>query len=105
MKIIEYNIDYLICIFDIFVSLKIGFLTRFIPITDLRLFPSNLNKIQRREWAILDTFDAFSPVYDNPQKIKTVVKFFEKDGCIVNFAGEIKFNNIRSCVLRATKIN
>ena len=57
-------------IFDIFNKLKLGFLIRFLPITDVRGFPKNLNKEQRIQWAIMDTFDAFSPEFDNPQKIK-----------------------------------
>jgi len=31
-----------------------------------------LNKEQNREWALLDTFDWFSPQYDNPQSSKTI---------------------------------
>ncbi len=33
-----------------------------------------------RQWAILDTFDMFSPMYDQPQTIKTVKRWFEEGG-------------------------
>ena len=46
----------------------------------MRGFPKNLNNNQRIEWAIMDTFDAFSPQFDNPQRLKKVIKMFEKGG-------------------------
>ena len=36
-----------------------------------------LSEEMLKEWAILDTFDMLSPVYDNPQSIKTVKQWFE----------------------------
>jgi SAM-dependent methyltransferase len=47
---------------------------RLIPIVEyshLKL-PAELNK----EWAILDTFDMYSPAHDHPQKISTVKSWF-----------------------------
>lgn len=35
-----------------------------------------------REWAILDTFDALSPAYDQPQTMETVRSWFERAGLI-----------------------
>ena len=40
--------------------------------------PPNIN----REWAILDTFDMYSPTHDHPQSIKTVKKWFADVGFI-----------------------
>ena len=57
-------------LFDILNKLKLGFLTRFLPITDVRGFPKSLNNKQRLEWAMMDTFDAYSPEFDNPQKLE-----------------------------------
>lgn len=33
-----------------------------------------------KQWAILDTFDMFSPAYDSPQTLKTVKQWFERGG-------------------------
>jgi SAM-dependent methyltransferase len=35
-----------------------------------------LSEEMLKEWAILDTFDRLSPVYDNPQTIETITKWF-----------------------------
>jgi len=40
----------------------------------------NLNKNINIEWAILDTFDMYSPEYDNPQSLLTVRKWFNEYG-------------------------
>lgn len=39
-----------------------------------------LSEQMLREWAILDTFDALSAVYDNPQSLRTVRRWFAKAG-------------------------
>ena len=105
LKIIELSIDPLILIFDILCRFKLGFLTRFIPITDMRGFPKKLNKQMRKKWAIMDTFDAFSPAYDNPQKLNNVIKMFKNNGCKVTFGGFVNYTNGKSMVVRAIKIN
>ena len=90
-------------IFFCLMNLKI--LTRFIPITDLSLFPRNLTKFQRKQWAIMDTFDMYSPEFDNPKRIETVRKLFLKMGCKVTFANFIKYNNdVTGAVVRAIKL-
>ena len=103
LRIIKFNITWLITLFDILMFFKLGFLTRFLPITDLRGFPSELGKKERKEWAILDTFDGFSPKYDNPQSIKAVLHMFEKNGARVTFAGFVNYNEGTSAVVRAIK--
>lgn len=51
-----------------------------------RLFPIveyselGLSKELNREWAILDTFDMYSPTYDKPQTMKTVCRWFCETG-------------------------
>jgi SAM-dependent methyltransferase/uncharacterized protein YbaR (Trm112 family) len=56
-------------------------LKRLIPVADYDgIFP--LNKEQLKEWALLDTFDALAPKYDNPQTFATVQRRFEDAGLI-----------------------
>ena len=53
----------------------------------------------------MDTFDAFSPKYDNPMRIKKVRKLLIEMGCKVNFSGLIKFDKSASgAVVRAIKL-
>jgi hypothetical protein len=40
--------------------------------------PPHLN----RQWAILDTFDMYSPAYDRPQSLRTIKQWFEKAGFV-----------------------
>lgn len=37
-----------------------------------------LNERQQLEWSLLDTFDWFSPEYDNPQKPATIKRWLEE---------------------------
>ncbi len=101
--LIKKSVPISLFIFDILKKLKLSFLTRFLPITDVRGFPKNLNNNQRIEWAIMDTFDAFSPQFDNPQRLKKVINMFEKDGCKVTFGGLVKFKGGAAVVVRAIK--
>lgn len=81
LSLINKNVDWLIGISQFFK--KIGLYqiaNRFVPICDLRTLPSGLSQESYREWVILDTFDMFSPEYDNPQKLLTVKKWFEEFG-------------------------
>ena len=43
-----------------------------------------LDKSMNEEWAILDTFDIYSPEHDHPQTITTIKKWFH----------EISFDNV-----------
>lgn len=101
---IEKSIPLSLLIFEILKKFKLGFLIRFLPITDVRAFPKSLNKKQKIEWAIMDTFDCFSPEHDNPQKLCDVIKMFKKYGCEIIFGGLVKFNGGSSVVVRAKKI-
>ena len=88
----------------LFTKLGLNFLTRFIPICDIKnTLPDNLNKKNLKEWVILDTFDMFSPKYDNPQRIANVKKFMEKNNIDISFAGLTKFKNMKAVVVRGIK--
>ena len=52
---------------------------------------------------VLDTFDMLSPEYDNPQRISTVAKMFERSGADVTFAGFVDNGTGRAAVVRAVK--
>lgn len=103
LRYITINIDWLIFVFDLLILLRLSFFTRFLPITDLRGLPTELGKVERRQWAILDTFDGFSPEFDNPKKIQDVVLMFENNGAKVSFAGFIQLENGTAAVVRAIK--
>jgi SAM-dependent methyltransferase len=51
---------------------------RLSPIVEYRHLglPSEINK----EWAVLDTFDMYSPAHDHPQSLKTVKRWFSEAG-------------------------
>ncbi len=95
LKIIQRNAGWLIGISKFFSKIGIGKLTnRFLPICDINVtLPKSLTKEQLKEWVVLDTFDMFSPEYDNPQKISTVKKWFEEFDVDVKFADIIKYDD------------
>lgn len=103
--LIRKNIRWMLILFDLLCRARLEVLTRFIPITDVRGFPKTLSEEQRREWAVMDTFDAFSPEFDNPQRIQDVARMFEGCGCEVTFAGRVAYEGGVSTVVRAIKAN
>jgi len=106
LKRIEKNIDWLIALYLFFDKIKIGKLVnRFLPVCDIReCLPHHITKEQLREWAILDTFDMFSPEYDHPQKISTVREWFEEFGMRVTFSGFVTYDeNKTAAVVRGIK--
>jgi hypothetical protein len=69
-----------------------------------RTLPGDLSKEDLREWVILDTFDMFSPAYDNPQRISTVKKWMQEAGADVTFADFVTYaNNIKAAVVKGVK--
>lgn len=64
---------------------------RLLPIVQYayRGLPADIN----REWAVLDTFDMYSPAYDKPQTIRTVRKWLEEAG-LENVVVEKGFNGV-----------
>lgn len=87
MTRIRNNIDLLISIYRFNRRIGLGVLNRFVPICDIeRTLPKVIPPEQLREWVILDTFDMFSPEYDQPQHLATVaawVKEFRMEGTVV----------------------
>ncbi len=87
LGLIDRNLDWLLAAHDGLVKTPLRPLTRFLPLVDIAgTFPPDLTANERREWALLDTFDMFSPEYDNPQRTKSVVRMFEQADCEVRFS-------------------
>jgi SAM-dependent methyltransferase len=82
LSLIKKNVDWMIFITRFFDKVKLGRLVnRFIPICDIEsTHPAKLSREEQREWAVLDTFDMFSPEYDQPQKKKNIAAYFEDLG-------------------------
>jgi SAM-dependent methyltransferase len=101
---IERNIDWMIKTSRFFTKIGLGVMNRFIPICDIDgTLPQNLPYEQLRELCVLDTFDMFSPQYDQPQRISTVVKWFEENGMENVWGGYITFQNNHAAVVRGVK--
>ena len=105
LGMIENNSDRLINMYAFFEKIGVGkVVNRFLPVCGIRQLPANLSREERREWVILDTFDMYSPEYDNPQKISTVKDWFEEFGMKVSFAGFMKYaNNVDVAVVKGFK--
>jgi len=93
-KLIEKNIDWLIKAHFILHRIGLGLLTRFLPVCNIKeTLPGQLSPEELREHSILDTFDMFSPEHDHPQRLKAVVKMFEKYQAKVKFSGKVKITD------------
>lgn len=105
-NLINKNVNWMIGLSKIFTRVGVGgFLNRFIPICDISgTLPKNLSKEKLRELVVLDTFDMFSPEYDQPQTIATVVKWFEKYGMKEVWGGKITYDNYSAAVVKGIKI-
>jgi 2-polyprenyl-3-methyl-5-hydroxy-6-metoxy-1,4-benzoquinol methylase len=104
-SLIENNIDWMIKTSLFFSKIGLGkIFNRFIPICDIEgTLPTDVPYQQLREWCVLDTFDMFSPEYDNPQKIKTVSSWFKKYGMDDVWGGKIGYENCIASVVKGTK--
>lgn len=104
LRLIERNVDWLMAAANILEKLKLGALRRFLPIVDFKnCMPPGLTREQLRQWIVLDTFDMFSPEYDNPRRLSSVAKMFERGGADVTFAGYIDCGSGRAAVVRGRK--
>ena len=105
LKVIEANVDWLMKSSLLLESIGLNFLTRFLPLVDLRTMPtSGLSKEQLRECVVLDTFDMFSPAHDHPQKIASVAAMLEYNGVRVTYAGFENFGSgYQAAVVRGIK--
>lgn len=96
LRWIENNAGWMIKVTRFFDKIGIGKITnRFFPICDIKntLPYQQLSKQELKEWVILDTFDMFSPEYDQPQKLSTVQKWFQEMGMKDVEAKFIRYGN------------
>ena len=101
---IDRNIDWMMRAHHALVRLRMGALTRFLPIADLRyILPKTLSPEQAREWAVLDTFDMYSPEYDQPQRVEWVADMMRRSGATVTFAGYVDVAGAQAAVVRAIR--
>jgi 2-polyprenyl-3-methyl-5-hydroxy-6-metoxy-1,4-benzoquinol methylase len=103
---IDRNANWMIKVSNFFDRIGMGrIVNRFIPVCDIKgTLPKNLTKQELWEWVVLDTFDMFSPQYDNPQKLETVRNWFIEFGMEVTFAGTVTYgDNFRAVVVRGIK--
>ena len=99
------NIDWLIKTYRFISYIGLSkLLNRFLPICDIDgTLPPNLPYEQLRELCLLDTFDMFSPQFDNPQKVKVVKEWFRKYGIEDNWGGKIKYDNCTVSLVKGYK--
>lgn len=84
LRLIDRNADWLIAAHYALTKVGLHALTRFLPLVDITgTLPGSLTEDQLREWVVLDTFDMFSPEFDNPQRTDAVVAMFERAGAKV----------------------
>lgn len=102
---IDKNANGLIKAYRFFQRIGIGKLAnRFLPVCDIEgTLPKNVSKETLREMVVLDTFDMFSPEYDQPQRISTVVKWFEKYGMTDVWGGTIYEGGFKAAVVKGIK--
>ena len=85
LKLIERNAAWLIAAHRGLTRIGLHALTRFLPLVDITgTLPRHLSADDLRQWAILDTFDMFSPQFDHPQRTDAVVAMFERAGAIIS---------------------
>ncbi len=103
-KKIDRNINWMIKTSKFFSKIKLNKLNRFLPLCDIEgTMPKNLPYKQLRDLCMLDTFDMFSPEYDQPQKISTVADWFKKYNMKEVWAGEIIYDNGKAAVVKGIK--
>ena len=105
LAVINTHVDWLIKTSSFFSAIKLGkIFNRFLPICDIAgTMPPNLPYAQLRELCVLDTFDMFSPEYDNPQSIETVVHWFKKYGMVQVKGEKIRYQNCMASVVKGVK--
>lgn len=103
-KKINHNIDWLIKTSRFFSKVKLNPLNRLLPICDINgTLPKNLPYTQLRSWCVLDTFDMFSPAFDQPQKISTVAGWFKKYNMKNVWGGTVIYENCKAALVRGYK--
>ena len=90
---VESNVDTMIALYKGLHKLGLGVFSRFIPVVDIyKVLPPGLSETEEKEWVILDTFDMLSPAYDNPQRMRNVVKWIKDNGLEITFAGQKEYS-------------
>jgi 2-polyprenyl-3-methyl-5-hydroxy-6-metoxy-1,4-benzoquinol methylase len=101
---INNNIDWLIKTSKFFTKIGLNKLNRFLPLCDIEgTLPKNIPYQKLRDMCVLDTFDMFSPEYDQPQKITTVVNWFKRNKMKNVWGGEIEYENCKAAVVKGIK--
>lgn len=104
LDLIERNADSLIWASRLLDRIGLHMLTRFLPVCDIRdTLPAGLSEDELREWVVLDTFDMFSPEYDNPQRLQDVAAMFRRAGAEVTLADFVRVAESNAAVVRAVK--
>lgn len=105
MALIRNNIDSLISIYKFNKRIGLGVLNRFVPICEIdRTLPAGMAEDQLKEWIILDTFDMFSPAYDQPQRLATVANWVKEFGLVDVDASWVKYHgNMEAATVRAQR--
>jgi 2-polyprenyl-3-methyl-5-hydroxy-6-metoxy-1,4-benzoquinol methylase len=77
LDLIRRNVDWMIRLYKFNKAAGLRNLNRFIPICDFGIYslPNTISTDELRELCILDTFDMFSPEYDQPQRLDVVKKY------------------------------
>ena len=107
LSLVRVSVNILLPLSALIGKLPYGFIIkRLLPIADPIYFfqrnhkyNKNISYEIRKTWSILDTFDWFSPEYDNPQTIETITKWINDTGF-----KEIEVLKAGHMVARATKI-
>jgi len=104
-SLIDRNADRLIKWYRFFSKAGVGKLVnRFLPVCDIDgTLPLGLSDQRLREMVVLDTFDMFSPQYDQPQRISTVVGWFNKYGMTEVWGGNIPYDKFKAAVVKGIK--
>lgn len=104
-RLIDRNIDWLISTYRFFSKIGLGkVVNRFLPICDIDgTLPKGIPYDKLRELCVLDTFDMYSPQYDQPQKISTVTKWFKQGGMEKVWGGKIYYENCMASVVKGIK--
>lgn len=80
MRIIRKNTPWLMKWYSFNKKIGLGVFNRFVPICDIDKTIPEMDKKTLTEWVILDTFDVYSPQYDQPQRLETVKNHFISAG-------------------------
>jgi len=106
MRLVRANAGWMIGLSRFFSKMGVGlYLNRFIPVCDIdRTLPAGMGPEQLREWVVLDTFDMFSPRYDSPQRIDTVVRWFRESGMQDVWGGWVEYApGLHAAIVRGRK--